>query len=116
MSWLTVIWSMCAAACWMVALLHLCVVALGHKRRVNLLVVLMAVGAGAVAMGELAIILGEDMETCRRILIIQHVWLTLLLVPMPWFVQVHFGTARRWLAWLASLMYSQATSVKLSVA
>ena len=54
MSILTIAWSMCAAASFMLALLHLLLWFKDRKAYVYLLSVLMAVSAGAGALTELA--------------------------------------------------------------
>lgn len=104
---------MCVAVCWVMALLHLCIAVLGHHRRANLLVVLMAVGAGAVALSEIINMKATDLANAERTLIISEFFLVALVVPIPWFVQIRFGTGRRWLVVLASLMWLSAITLSI---
>ena len=113
MSWLTVIWSMCAAACGVMAVLALCIGLLGHQRRANLLVVAMAIGAGAVALAEIVHMKGIDPAAVDRTLRISEWFLTALVLSIPWFVQVRFGTGRLWLAGLATVTWMTAMVLTL---
>lgn len=99
MSPLTIAWSMCAAACIMLGLMHL-LLGSGKERprRVYLLSSLMAISAGVGAMIEVGQLHTESLATYRTLMIWQSYLLFFLLSSMVWFVYVYFGTARRWLA------------------
>jgi len=95
----------------MLALLHLCIGVLDRSNSKHLLVAVMALGAGGVAWGELAIMFVDNVESCWWLLDSMHLSLTALLLPMPWFVYLHFQSGRRWLAWLSSLMWLLAVGL-----
>jgi len=98
MSPLTIAWSMCAAACLMLGLMHLLLWLKDRPSRVYLLSSLMAFSAGASAMTELALLTCTALERYRILLQYQNLVVFFLLTTMVWFVYAHFKTARFWLA------------------
>lgn len=114
MNWLTPIWSVCGGACLTIAALHLLIALLGHQRKINLLVGLMALGATAVTFQELGMLHTTSIESARAGLHRLHFFLVLLLVPIPWFVQASFGSARRWLAWTATGLWCLALALSVT--
>ncbi len=125
MSFLTIAWSMCAAASFMLGLLHLLLWFKDQRSYVYLLSVVMAFSAGAGAMTEPALMHAQSIDAYRVLLRWENLFVFTLLVPMVWFVRARLPTARRWLAvlittlwlvailanWLSpfSLVYSQIT-------
>ncbi len=105
MSALTIAWSMCAAACFVVTGLHLTLWLKDRQRWVYLLSALMALAAGATALTDLGLRYADSPETYRTLLKLQGLTIFLLLVPMVWFVYGHFGTARLWLAWTITSLW-----------
>ncbi len=106
MSPLTVAWSMCASASLVLALMHLSLWSQDRQSRVYLWSALMALAAGANALAELGLMHAESLQTYRTLLKLENLAVFLLLVPMVWFVYGHFGTARRWLAWTITALWS----------
>ena len=98
MSTLTVAWSMCAAASFMLAVMHLLFWVVRRRALVYLLSALMAFAAGAGAMLELAMMRADSVAAYSALMRWENLAVFLLLVPMVWFIYAHFGTARRWLA------------------
>jgi PAS domain S-box-containing protein len=119
---------MCAAASFMLALLHLLLWFKDWHARVYLLSVVMTLSAGAVAMTELALMHAVSTDAYRVLIQWQNLFVFILLVAMVWFVRARLATAQRWLAilitslwtvaivvnWLSpySLVYSQITALK----
>jgi hypothetical protein len=108
MSILTTIWSVCAAANAMLALMHLFLWFRNRSARVYLVSALMALGATGTAMLELALAHTDSIETYARTLAWQNLAVYVLLVPMVWFVYLRFGPARRWLAMAITALWSAA--------
>jgi PAS domain S-box-containing protein len=103
MSWVTVLWSMVAAACLTMALPHL-IIGLRQRAWVHLLFALAAVAVALVAALELAIMkatttdeIGYRMQWC-------HVPIFVLLVCIFGFVRLYFGTGRTWLGVTACVL------------
>ena len=105
MSALTIAWSMCAAACFVVTGLHLTLWLKDRQRWVYLLSALMALAAGGTALTDLGLMYAESLQTYRTLLKLETLTIFLLLVPMVWFVYGHFGTARLWLAWTITSLW-----------
>ena len=106
MSPLTVAWSMCAAACLMLALLHMLLWLKYSQNTVYLLSSLMAFAACASAQLELGMLSTQSLETYRRLIRWENFAIFMILVPMVWFVQTYFKSARRWLALTITLLWS----------
>jgi len=65
MSWVTLIWSMCAGACLMLALMHLVVWGKDRTARANLVFSVMAIAVAVFAVLELALMRAENARTIR---------------------------------------------------
>ena len=102
---------MCAAASFMLALLHLLLWFKDRKAYVYLLSVLMAVSAGAGALSELALMNATSIDAYRVLIRWENQFVYTLLLPMVWFVQARLPTARRWLAVVISILWSVAILV-----
>ena len=113
MSLLTIAWSMCAAACIMLALMHILLWLKYSHNRVYLLSSLMAFAAGASAMLELGLLSTQSLETYRLLIRWENLAIFTILVSMVWFVQIYFGSARRWLALTITLLWSLSMLVNL---
>jgi len=106
MSLLTIAWSMVAAASVGLGLTQLLLWSKIHQTTVYLLSSLMAFSAGVGAMLELGMLTTESFDTYRTLIRLENLSIYLILVPMVWFVQVYFGTGRRWLAAVITLLWS----------
>ena len=111
MSILTIAWSMCAAASFMLGLLHLLLWSKDRRAFVYLLSTLMALSAGTGAMVELALMHAPSIDAYR--ILIQWANLFVLRSWFPW--SGSFGLrlpmARRWLASLITALWSVAIVV-----
>jgi signal transduction histidine kinase len=106
MSTLVIAWSMCAAACLMLALLHMLLWLKYSQNTVYLLSSLMAFAACASALLELGLLTTQSLETYRALIRWENLAIFMILVPMVWFVQIYFSSARRWLALAITLLWS----------
>jgi ABC-type polysaccharide/polyol phosphate export permease len=82
LSILTIAWSMCGAASFMLALLHLLLWLKDRKAHVYLLSVLMAVGAGAGALTGLALMHASSVDAYRDLIQWENLFVYTLLLPM----------------------------------
>ena len=105
MNWLTVAWSMCAGICVMLGLLHflLWIRSRGFK---FLLSALMAFSAAACALLELSMLHSSSIPFYQRLLQYQNLCVYSLLISMVWLVCFQLNTARRWIAYLITAMWS----------
>jgi signal transduction histidine kinase len=106
MSVLTIAWSMAAAACWILGLMHLLLWSQKRQATVYLLSSLMAFSAGASAMLELGMLSTQSLTTYRILTRWENFSIFMILVPMVWFVYIYFGTGRRWLVVVITLLWS----------
>ena len=99
MSWITVVWSMNAAACLTLAAFY-CVVWLKQRENwVYLLFSSSAVAAAAIAAFELAMMHAETAELYETLVRWIHVPVWVLLVSFVGFVRLYLRAGRPWLAW-----------------
>jgi hypothetical protein len=98
LSILTITWSMCAAASFMLGLLHLLLWQQDRRAPVYLLSVLMAFSAGACALTELMLMHAASVEVYRRLLQWQNLFVFTLLMAVVWYVKARLPVARGWLA------------------
>jgi signal transduction histidine kinase len=105
MSLLTIAWSFCASVCLMLGSIHLLFWLRNRKQPVYLLSSLMAFSAGVSAMLELGLLFTESLYSYRILMRWENVAVFMILVPMVWFIQAYFGTARRWLAMTITLLW-----------
>ena len=120
MSWVTVVWSMVAAACLTFAGIHLL---LGFRGagRAHLLFALTAISGGALALLELALMRAETPEQFGSIVRWMHIPIFVLVASIALFVQAFFRAGRPWLLWatiatrgLASLVVNFVRSPNLN--
>ena len=108
MSILTIAWSMCASACAVMALTHLFLWLKDREKTAYILASVMAGAAAANGLLELALLHCTSVERYAALLKIESVSVYLVLIPMVWFINLYFGTARRWLAWVITGLWSAA--------
>lgn len=111
MSILTIAWSMCTAASFMLALLHLLLWFKDRRAYIYLLSVMMAVSAGAGALTELALMHATSVDAYRKLIQWENLFVYTLLLPMVWFVRGRLPSARLWLAILISILWTLAILV-----
>jgi PAS domain S-box-containing protein len=99
---------MSAAASFMLALLHLLLWFKDRRTYVYLLPVVMAVSAGAGALTELALMNADSIDSYRKLIQWENLFVYALLLPMVWFVKARLPAARRWLAIVISIAWSVA--------
>jgi PAS domain S-box-containing protein len=104
-SWITVVWSMAAAACFTLGGVHLVIWSKQSRLPVHLLFSLMAVAAGFVGLSELLLLHEETIAGYHQIIRWQHLPIFTLLTSMVWAVHLNFGTGRRWLVWMISALW-----------
>lgn len=89
---------MCAAASFMLGLLHLLLWQQDRRAPVYLLSVLMAFSAAACALTELTLMHAASVEVYRRLLQWQNLFVFTLLMAVVWYVKARLPVARGWLA------------------
>lgn len=99
MSWVTVIWSMCAAACLTLAFVYLLVWANDRGARSSLLFALVALGAAAFAFCEMWVLRAQTPEEFVAAVRWTHVPLWLWTVSLAGFVCAYLRAGRAWLLW-----------------
>jgi len=99
MSWVTIIWSMVAAACLTLAAMHLLI--WGKKRTAwaNLLFAVTAAGTAAVAGGELWLMRAETTREFGTVLRWSHVLYWVVVLALVALVRLYLRAGRPWLAW-----------------
>ena len=102
---------MCASACFMLGFMHLLFLLNYKKSIVYLLSSLMAFSAGCSALLELGLLSTQSLEVYRVLIRWENLAIFMILMPMIWFVQVYFNTARRWLVLLITFLWSIAIFV-----
>ncbi|HUU73030.1 MAG TPA: ATP-binding protein [Burkholderiales bacterium] len=105
---LTVLWSMCASACLMMALMHVLLFARDRHRLVYGLAALMAFSAAVNAVCELFLMFAEDIPAYVGVLKVQVFSTFLIVVSLVWFIYVYYGTASRTLALAITAMWVMA--------
>jgi len=106
MSVLIIAWSFCASVCLMLGSIHMLFWLRSRKGPVYLLSSLMAFSAGVSAMLELGLLLTASLDSYRVLMLWENVAVFMILVPMVWFIQTYFGTGRRWLAMIITLLWT----------
>jgi len=102
MSWITVLWSMGAAVCLTLALIHLAIWVQRRSQVAHLLFALTALGAVGNAVTELGMMKATTVEAYAIWLRISFVSAALLIVSFVFYVRKYYGTGRFSLA--AALM------------
>lgn len=101
MSWVTVIWSMTAAACLTLALIHLMVWVGNRGARSSLMFSVCAVTTAGFAGLELWLMHASTLEAARLVMRWYQVPILLTVLGIVGFVRAYLGAGRAWLGWLA---------------
>lgn len=99
MSWITIVWSMNAAACLTLAGIYLLVWCKQRENWVHLVFSSSAVAAAAIAACELAMMHAETVGQYEALLRWIHVPVWVLIVSFVIFVRLYLHAGRPWLAW-----------------
>jgi len=99
MSWVTLLWSMEAALCFTLAGIYLLVGLRQRDEREHLLFSCSALGAGAIAVIELATMRAETTAQFGALLRWAQLPVWMLVVSFVWFVRIYLRAGRPWLAW-----------------
>jgi two-component system, LuxR family, sensor kinase FixL len=99
MSWITIVWSMNAAACLTLAGIYLLVWCKQREGWAHLLFSFTAVAAAAIAAFELAMMHAETVGRYEALMRWIHVPVWVLIVSVVSFVRLYLHAGRRWLAW-----------------
>jgi PAS domain S-box-containing protein len=99
MSWITIVWSMNAAACLTLAGIYLLVWCKQRQDWAHLLFSFTAVAAAAIAAFELAMMHAETVGQCEALMRWIHVPVWVLVISFVSFVRLYLHAGRRWLAW-----------------
>src|SRR6184192_1015837 len=99
MSWITVVWSMNAAACLTLAAFYCVVWCKQRQNRVHLVFSSSAVAAAAIAAFELAMMHAKTVWQYEALLRWIHVPVWALIVSFIVFVRLYLHAGRPWLAW-----------------
>ena len=102
MSWVTVVWSMVAAASLTLAVIYFLVWWSNRTARAHLLFAMTAVSTAAFTLCELRQMRVGTIAELLSAMRWTHVALMALLVSTAWFVAFYLGAGRRWLAWTFS--------------
>lgn len=102
---------MCAAASFMLGLLHLLLWFKDRRAHVYLLSVIMTLSAGAGALTELLLMHAQSIDAYRVLIRWENLFIYMLLMPMVWYVRARLPTARLWLAVLITMLWSVAILV-----
>ena len=120
MSWITVVWSMIAAACLTLAFIHLSIWARERTRLAHLLFATIAVAAAGMAALEVLMMRSATVEEFAKAVRWQHVPVFVAVVAMVGFVRAFLGAGRLWLAYtvcalrLLSLIANFSSGVNLN--
>ena len=104
MSWVTVIWSMIAAACLTLAGMHLIIWLKQPKALGSLLFSVSALGTASMAACELWVMVSQTTEQITTAMRWMHVPIAVTVVALVGFVRVYLRAGRPWLAWTAAGM------------
>ena len=106
MSILTIAWSMCAAACAMMALLQLLIWLMRRRNSTILWSVAMGASAAVTAVTEMLQMFALSPTEYEQILVWQNASIFGLLISMVWYTQTHFRAGRLWLALIITVLWS----------
>jgi PAS domain S-box-containing protein len=99
MSWITILWSMNAAACLTLAAFYFVVWCRERENWVHLLLSSSAIAAAAIAVFELAMMHADTVGRYQALVRWIHVPVWVLIVSFVIFVRLYLHAGRRWLAW-----------------
>jgi len=120
MSWVTVIWSMIAAASLTLAAAHLPVWARNREALPSLFLALMALATAVYAFCEMAVLRAQTPEEFAAVVRWAHIPIWLVVVALVGFVRTYLKAGRWWLAWSVvglrtlSLLLNFTTGVNLN--
>jgi len=114
LSWLTVIWSLCAGACGMLGFLHFALWLRDRTRSIYLISSLMACAALANSLGELLLMQADEVMAAARLMRLENLAAGVLVVTVAWFIDRYFGPARRWLAVSITALWSAALIINFA--
>ena len=114
MSLLTVLWSIVIAASFILAIQHLMIWFKLRSSTSNLLFSISAISASFVAIFEFLQLQTTSIETYQLVVKLGHIPVFLLLVSLVWFVDIYFGTGKRWLTILISVMWTLALIINFA--
>jgi len=106
MSILTVCWSIVIAASFILAFQHFIIWFYNRQTKANLLFSFTALGAALSALFELLQLHASSIEVYHQVVRFGHIPIFILLVSLVWFVDIYFGTARRWLTILITSLWT----------
>jgi two-component system, LuxR family, sensor kinase FixL len=99
MSWITIVWSMNAAACLTLAGIYLLVWCKQREDSAHLIFSVTAVAAAGIAAFELAMMYAETVDRYEALVRWIHVPVWVLIISFVSFVRLYLHAGRRWLAW-----------------
>ena len=99
MNWVEIVWSMTAATCLTLSGVHLLVWLRARRSWVNLLFASSALTVAAIAAFELTLMHSQSTAHYGAVQRWMHVPFWVLVVSLVWFLRLHLGTGRAWLAW-----------------
>jgi len=125
MSWITLIWTICAGTCLTLAGLYAIVWLRQRKDWENLLFTVAAVAAAVLAILEVNLMRAPTPAAYGEILRWMHVSVAVLIVAVVWFIRFYLQAGRLWLAWFITglrtlvlvpnfLFYPNATFAEIS--
>ena len=100
MNWITIVWSMAAAACLTLAFVHGLVWWRERSSRESLLFSISAVAAAVIALQEVAALHARAIAEYGEVLRWMHVPVAVVIVSLVWFIHFFLHSRRAWLAWL----------------
>jgi len=98
MSWVTILWSMGASACLMLALIN-SLVWFKSRDPAHLLFTITATAAGTLAFFELQVMFAQTPQQLDAVLRWSQVPISITILSLIWFVSLYLKAGRRWLAW-----------------
>ena len=113
LSIITILWTFAATACFTIGAIYLFVWLRLRKSNENLLFSLAAFGASAVGFFELLALHANDIRAYAFALKYQTLGVFTMLVSLVWFIQIYFGTGRKWLVWSITLLWIFSVTVNL---
>jgi len=99
MSWITIVWSMNAAACLTLAAIYLLVWCKQRQDPAHLLFSVTAVAAATIAAFELAMMHAQTVGQYEALMRWIHLPVWVLVISFVSFVRLYLHAGRRWLAW-----------------
>ncbi len=114
MSFLTTAWSMVIAASFILAIQHFVIWTNNRRITANLIFSITAFGATVSALFELFQRQTTSIEIYQQAVRLGHLPTFILLVSLVWFVDIYFGTAKRWLTILISSMWVLALVINFT--